>query len=210
VGYIWNGAAYDAFDGETPGMEGSLNALDGVWVKAFKSGAELRFAIQEGDGPGDDDVDPPEPGGWFVRLIAQSEDLRDAGNVFGQLADSSDGHDRHDLVEKPVFGERYLNVVFPHPEWGEHSGDYASDFRRLGRRPSGTWTFAVQAAATVKEVGLRWDGPEDVLSKSWLVDLETGVRQRVVPGGSYVFVSNGTTRAFKFIIGRAGVIGDHD
>ncbi len=32
--YNSTGASYDSFDGETMGMEGSLVAFDGFWVKA--------------------------------------------------------------------------------------------------------------------------------------------------------------------------------
>lgn len=35
--YKWTGGAYEPFDGETPGMEGSLDEWDGIWVKAYQN-----------------------------------------------------------------------------------------------------------------------------------------------------------------------------
>ncbi|MCI5115476.1 MAG: hypothetical protein D3921_12380 [Candidatus Electrothrix sp. AW1] len=57
----------------------------------------------------------------------------DDGNVFGRLHDSLDGQESHDLAEMPPpdgsMGERYLSIVFPHPEWSDDYDGYASDSR---------------------------------------------------------------------------------
>ncbi|MCP4661392.1 MAG: hypothetical protein GY856_38810 [bacterium] len=50
IGYQWNGAAYEVFDGQTMGMQGTLEPFDGLWVKAFKSGVELRIPPSPGTG----------------------------------------------------------------------------------------------------------------------------------------------------------------
>ncbi|MEM1205479.1 MAG: hypothetical protein AAGN66_19775, partial [Acidobacteriota bacterium] len=50
VAHRWNGAAYDAFDGGTASMQGSLEPFSGFWVRAFKPGIALRIP----DSPGTD------------------------------------------------------------------------------------------------------------------------------------------------------------
>ena len=54
----------------------------------------------------------------FLPALAQARrgDLRDAGNLFGQLPASRDGRDLHDLPELSPFASPYLTVVFPQPE----------------------------------------------------------------------------------------------
>ena len=59
-----------------------------------------------------------------MRVIVESGDFRDAGNVLGQLPDSLDGPDGHDLEELAPFGSSYLTVIFPHEEWGGDAWGY--------------------------------------------------------------------------------------
>jgi len=73
----WTGAAYAPFDGATPGAEGTLEAFDGLWVKAFKSGISFRIPVRASAScSGAKALGTPAPkrdavaGGWYVRLIA--------------------------------------------------------------------------------------------------------------------------------------------
>ena len=115
----WNGSAYAPFDGETPGAEGTLDGFDGFWVKAFKTGLELRIPALESSscaaggsfGPpagdsltgdadrlaGDADRRPRRDRQWLARLAARSGELFDDSAVFGRLEASVDGYDRYDL-----------------------------------------------------------------------------------------------------------------
>ncbi len=182
----WNGNAYVPFDGSTPGAEGVLEPWDGFWVDAFRAGIALRVPALPSEGCGGE---APERagGGWYVRLTATSGGLVDDGNVFGQLADSRDGWDAHDLVELAPFGAPYLTVVFPHGDkWGERAGDYSTDFQALGRGPHrGSWPFEVWGSDGVSQVTLTWQGPEHVLRGSTLEDPATGQRIPIRPDGSY-------------------------
>ncbi len=226
IAHKWNGAAYDAFDGQTPGMEGTLGNFDGLWVKAFKSGISLRIPDQmpmsaapytkllEEPAPlvpqtvatvVDSSTAAPEKGenGWFIRLIVESGDLRDAGNVLGQLAASRRGYDAHDLEELSPFGNDYLSVVFPHQNWGDQAGDYTSDYHRYPRwRPAkrDRWRFEVWSSDPGAEVTLRWEGPEEELHRSVLVDRETGQRIRVRSGESYTFTMTEIGRSFRWFL----------
>lgn len=222
----WNGAAYESFDGQTPGMEGTLENFDGLWVKAFKSGIKLRIPDQRSTPsvPHDevllqsragevatevrDDslwaepvlrADPPT--GWYVRLIAESGKLRDAGNVLGQLSDSAKKYDSHDLIELAPFGSDYLSIVFRHENWGERSGDYTSDFHRLGNsNRADTWRFDVLTSEPGAEVTLTWEGDHEQLRSAELVNRVTGERIQVMPGGSYTFISSGEYHPFSWKI----------
>ena len=143
------------------------------------------------------------PEGWFVRLIAEAGNLRDAGNVLGQLPDSVNGYDLHDLKELAPFASPYLTIVFPHPDWDEQAGDYTSDFHALQRRPNDQWSFEVMASDPDQEVTLRWEGAAALLERTLLIDQETGATVPVQPDGSYTFTINGTSQAFWWLAGRS-------
>ena len=68
-----------------------------------------------------------------------------SGATVCQLPDSALGYDRHDLPEVAPFGN-YMTVVFPHPEWGDRSGDYTSDFHGTQNSPwKDSWTYGPRA-----------------------------------------------------------------
>jgi subtilisin family serine protease len=116
---------------------------------------------------------------WFVRLTASAPDdqLQDDGNVLGQAAGSNTGYDRYDLVELPPFAPPYLTIVFPHPDWGLHAGDYASDFRAPDDRD--TWEFEIRTDSPGRQVTLCWDGPDRVIDSSVLLDVDTRQKFRL-------------------------------
>ena len=219
--YKWDGA-YTPFDGGTPGAEGTLESYDALWVKAFKSGIKLRvpargssscggsLRLPPSGGTGFADFAAAAPGGdqalkarplarpWGVRLIAEGGGLRDAGNLFGQLADSTDDRDLHDLKELAPFAAPYLTVVFPQPDWGSQAGDYATDFHALRPRLTrDAWVFEVRASPEVAQVTLTWDGPRRILRRLRLIDRITGERVPMRPGGSYTYATDGAPRVFS-------------
>ncbi len=207
VMHKWNGNAYVPYDGQTPGAEGVLDPFDALWVRTFRPGAELRVPRDPGGACGGSapifqQGNPDLGQGWAVRLTATAPGMADDGNLFGQLPDSADGWDRHDLIELDPFGDHYLTVVFPHGDWGQRAGDYATDFHALGAGPHrDRWTFEVWASAGVKRVMLTWDGPEQVLQRSVLVNERTGERLRPTPYGTYVFDLEGGLHRFTWHLG---------
>ena len=164
---------------------------------------------------------------WYMRLIAEvpSQQMRDRGNVLGQLYDSSAGKDSHDLIELAPFGEIYLTIVFPHPEWGDDAGDYSSDYHNPDAYNADEWIFHVKTSATNSDVTLRWEGLNVVstsfggkkpkkkeelvidsfLDRMWVEDTATGERIPVVVDGelqTYTFNMNGSSvREFRWGIG---------
>jgi len=140
-------------------------------------------------------------GEWYVRLIATSDTLRDQGNVLGQLKDSKRGYDIHDLKELSPFATPYLTIVFPHPNWGENAGDYASDFHNIRRRWD-RWVFEVRSDDPNREVTLSWNGQAN-MKRMKLIDVATRTRVKAIKKGkiqTYTFNMNGqTTRTFKWV-----------
>ncbi|MDH4019347.1 MAG: S8 family serine peptidase, partial [Xanthomonadales bacterium] len=137
---------------------------------------------------------------WYVRLIAESvtENLKDDGNVLGQLQDSSSGFDEHDLPEPAPF-EPYLTIVFNQPDWGDNAGDYTSDFHPVtGNNKKDNWSFVVVSDDHEREVTLSWSGPEDALKNSLLVDLDNGEVIEPDKLGRYTFFMNGERRNFAW------------
>ncbi len=101
--------------------------------------------------------------GWYMRIRAlatTSEGTKyahDSGGVFGELRQSRNRKDRHDI---PSYGAATFHVVFPRYYWNEDSGDYDSDYRHYNARRSDrrrVWTFQVknQKTADLSNASLR-------------------------------------------------------
>jgi VCBS repeat-containing protein len=142
---------------------------------------------------------------WYVRLIAEWPEggLKDRGNVLGQLADSELGFDAHDLQEMSPFSTPYLTIVFPHDDWGEKSGNYASDYHPLskGKSRGDAWQFEVRTDQPGREITLRWVMQGEYPQEPLLINVETGETVAVDPAvpGSYTFVMDGTTQRFEWM-----------
>jgi hypothetical protein len=221
IAHKWTGAGYAPFDGITPGMSGTLVPWDGFWVSANKPGIKLRVPATPAScgapaapaSAGASTASATSAGtsasaalrsrsDWFIRLVATSGDLVDRNNVFGQLSDSVEGYDSHDLLElDPDLGD-HLTIVFPHLEWGINAGNYASDYRSFRLRLN-RWDFEVHSSDPVAQVVLSWESAANKLRNSVLTDRDTHKRIHPRADGSYVFNMNGNTRAFTWtLIGR--------
>ena len=105
---------------------------------------------------------------WYVRLTVTAPGdpvpIRvDNGNVLGRLHDSLDGQDSHDLAEIPPpdgsMGDRYLSILFPHPEWGGSYDGYASDFRTAvaDETQGDSWIFEVRTRTPGIRMVISWE-----------------------------------------------------
>ncbi len=166
-------------------------------------------------------IDQPMKSEWYARIIVEipSENMKDQGNVLGQLKDSTNDYDSHDLFEMYPFGTRYLTIVFPHQEWEDSSGNYTSDFHAMDTDINDEWTFLVKTSAINSNVTLRWEGlyvlatdetkeelvKDEFLEKMWVEDTLTGKQIPVIVNGelqNYTFNMNGqNTREFRWGIG---------
>jgi hypothetical protein len=91
--------------------------------------------------------------GWYMRTVATAtsndgtEYTHDTAGIMGELKESQDGKDRHDIE---AFGAPILSVVFTQEAWEEENGDYFSDYRQF--REDGTrqvWTFQVKNSGSI-------------------------------------------------------------
>ena len=216
--YQWNGAAYQTYDGTTPGLEGTLDIFDAFWVQAYQSGVSLRLPSASAadtvldsqrslhreapsPGSGEESTDPSKDD-WSVRLTVESGSLKDPGNILGQLHDSVDGQDIHDLEEKVPFGSTYLSIVFPHKDFEGDGWGFTSDFHALEKNKKDRWVFVVKASEDVTEGTLHWKGPRDILRRAVLIDTETGKRMRLKKIENYRFKIKNGEHKFIFKIKR--------
>ena len=226
--YKWNGAAYQTFDGTTPGAEGVLEPFDGFFVKVFKPGYQLQIpatpscqgvtaaaqatlarALKTTDGSDPESESTAKkvrnPDEWNIRLTVSAEGLTDPGNLIGRLNDSRDGHDAHDLDERPADFNPHLTLVFPHHDWGDHAGDYTTDYRALERNPTGVtdWDFEIRSDQ-LRTITLTWDiDNQDIRNHSRLIDVENNVKIKPKKVNHYTIPMVGTTHRFTWRM-RAG------
>jgi len=212
VAYAWNGASYQAFNGLTPGAEGILEPAMGFWVRAFDDATLLVSARPAPPAGAQAETRDVGAEGWWVRLTVSADGLEDAGNVLGEVAGAGHGHDPYDLPELEPFAADFLTVVFPHPDWGDHAGDFTTDLRPVPADDAlERWRFEVRSGVPGRRVTLTWSGPEGVLERSVLVDLNdadpTAARPRVAipvtPGGSYTAALDGRTATFEWVVAPA-------
>lgn len=214
----WTGSAYQVYDGDpSTGTAGTLDPFDGFWVQAFKPGIKLRIPLgtaapvvaasttstQSSDTAAQGKKKPGKNknGAWYIRLIASAGDMKDPGNVLGQVSSAKEGNDAHDLEEPPPFGSHYLSVLFTNPLFGPVDWGFTTDFRAPTRQPSGVWPFVVRADASVTEATLRWEGEDYLFKNAWLVDEESGAMLPVKAGESYTFAIEGGVHHFRFEVG---------
>jgi len=101
--------------------------------------------------------------GWYMRTkaYATTEEGKvyshTTAGIFGKLKQSKWKKDKHDI---PVFSAANFQIVFPHYNWGEDSGDYLSNYYKWTKRRKNkraVWTFQVknQHGADLSNAALR-------------------------------------------------------
>lgn len=153
----------------------------------------------------------PAPSEWYVKT-SLSVTEPGSGNVisdtrsgiFGQLAVSEPGYDRHDIPAYSSTTKSKAAVVFVQGEnWGDNAGEYLSDYRPAGE-DSTDWLFTVHSSLGSEQVTLNWDGlflltqenvngarryteektlDHEILRDLKLIDLETGAVTRAIHPG---------------------------
>jgi hypothetical protein len=89
--------------------------------------------------------------------------------------------------------------VFPHDDWDPEPWAYTTDFRSTTKHPQGEWTFAVMSSIDIEEISVRVEGPDSILRKGRLRDLETGKLVKI-RDGAYTFEANPGVRYFSFSV----------
>ncbi len=93
--------------------------------------------------------------GWYMRtkVYATAEDGKEyshtTAGIFGKLKQSKWKKDQHDV---PAFAPTAFQVVFPHLNWEEESGDYYSNYykyKKSAKNKRAVWTFQIKNQNTV-------------------------------------------------------------
>ena len=88
--------------------------------------------------------------GWYMRTKVSATASNgkvyqhNTAGVFGKLKQSRYKKDQHDI---PGYGAAILQVVFPHYDWEDESGDYFSDYRKWNKKRVGkraVWAFLIR------------------------------------------------------------------
>jgi len=158
---------------------------------------------------------------WYVPLMINSEDgLVDKHNVLGQMRESSDDFDRHDLVELRPFSTPFMTLNFFHPEWEKGDKHFASDYHDVKQQKRDRWVFQVESDDPERMITLYWKEPiiinvqnektlrklKRLKNKMWLVDLKSKKVMKSYKKNrteSYLFSMEGEeVRQFMWFIGK--------
>jgi len=89
----------------------------------------------------------------------------------------------------------------PHPHWGDgRDGSYSTDYHPPSGTDKDVWAFKIYTSEALGELVLSWQGPQDILERSHLVDDDLGVTVTPVKNSKsvyeYVTDWNGTNQRY--------------
>ncbi|MCH7820305.1 MAG: T9SS type A sorting domain-containing protein, partial [Candidatus Marinimicrobia bacterium] len=153
-----------------------------------------------------------ENGGWFVNISLTTKVYGDQFNQIGAVENAEDGYDSYDRHELPRMGD-YVNLYFPHEDWGENSADYTTDMRSA-QQQGYTWDFEVKTNLPKEDMEIAIQNIEMVPAgmEVVLIDLDYRIAQDIRKSSLYSFIS-GTSedpKRFKLLIGKSGYIGENN
>ena len=106
---------------------------------------------QPGDNPNEGTTPAPQPTGWYMRTLTKAS-LPDgttithkSAGVFGELDESKDGKDSHDIAS---YGKVILQSVFINDNIDPENTFY-SDYRHYEENRKEVWTFQVKNQETI-------------------------------------------------------------
>lgn len=184
-----------------------LDPYTGYWLRAFQN-VVLRVPPQALRSAGEAaraqrSVATPES--WLAELVATGADGRRATASFGVAADAAavyDAHDRAQPPRAPTGG--YLELNFPHEDWGRFADRYRSDVR--SRQASQTWEFEVETDQAGGTVELSWPALGTAVPGNLqvvLTDRATGQRKSMRHTASWSIAADGQAHAFAIEVSRA-------
>ena len=153
-----------------------------------------------------------ENGGWFVNISLNSAVYGDQFNYIGAVENAKDGYDKYDSRELPRMGD-YVNLYFPHEDWGQYSANYTSDMRSA-QQQGYAWNFEVKTNLSKEEMQIDIQNIEMAPAgmEVVLIDLDFRIAQDIRKSSIYHYFS-GTSedpKRFKLLIGESGYIGENN
>ena len=188
----WNGAAYETFSSNVPGLDNTIAVGEAIWTRFFGN-ASLRF---NNTGACPEARTRPAPDEWYQRLAVSADGLSDGfkGNILGQSRRALDGFDALDLPDLAPSFRPFLTLSFPRPGWEDFAGDYNTDFRAVDGNTE-DYAFEVRSDR-VRTITLHWEDPDAQLHRVTLVDVESGEAIRPTANGAYTTTMSATTHRF--------------
>jgi hypothetical protein len=104
--------------------------------------------------------------GWYIRLVSESDGLKDNKTVFGYLQGASDQKDRYDSEALSSGGSHYIYTTINHPDF-EGAEEYRSDYRtfhKIGEKAA-MWIIDVHSGDAYADITIHWDGVTKVKKK---------------------------------------------
>ncbi|HOS92981.1 MAG TPA: FlgD immunoglobulin-like domain containing protein [Armatimonadota bacterium] len=142
---------------------------------------------------------------WLMQLTATTAEAEDSANFIGVAPSARTGYDPSDVEEPPVIGP-YVQLSFPHTNWGRDSGLFTQDIRSA---KSGTvsWDAQVRTNLVGQDVTIAWPTigklPRDL--EAYLEDLDTGKRVFMRSSAGYTFrAGESGVRNFRVVVTTAG------
>ena len=141
----------------------------------------------------------PSASNWLIRISAVMDSLGDINNYAGVNFNASDSLDSYDAPKPPPPLTNYLQLYFPHPEWGGILGPlYSRDIRHARSlvRDTVNWNFEVNTDRVNRNVTIQVL-PDSLVPANYLVVLTD------VDGGNKVIINK--TKAYTYNSGGGGV-----
>lgn len=167
-----------------------LTPFEGFWINILDSrGATIIYPNTVGAGSRGvaNRGRSGEGGRWEVQLVATGDGAADHATRFGVAPGAGEQFSSLDSLKPPPFGP-YVQVSFPHTQWGAASGRYAVDLREANGAAK-SWDLAVETNLPEREVSLSWPNLAEVPSGVSLVleDLDSGAKRFMRSTGGYRF-----------------------
>lgn len=149
---------------------------------------------------------------WFINIQAICQQARDGFNRLGVAQQARTHWDRYDYLEPPPVGE-YVSVRFPHEDWQQFNGFFATDFRPIFKDGM-IWDFQVETNIKNAEVSLIFENLESLPEKYEVVflDLQTLQQINLRKTPKYTFLPDQQTlmRNFQLVTGTSYFIDKSD
>lgn len=202
--YDPNLGAYTSLSSESS----ELSPMVGYWMKALFSGMTVVFPADMNAGrsvsppsgraatPSSTAQQPAAPD-WLLNIQASipGARLKDTSTALGVGPQASSRYDPQDVEEPPPFSG-FVNVSFPHRDWGKDSGYYRQDVRKPSSGKQ-VWDMDVASDQSLADCVLTWPNIQRVPRqyRVTLVDLDANRR-----------VYMRTTEAYRYRTGDGGGI----
>ncbi len=205
-----SGAALDIrfFGGsEFTNFSGALKPFDGYAV--FSNNADRLLidpVLTEVPKPR---AEPPAHARWQLQITAHVQQARDTQNFVRILEHAQPDQDAFDRPEPPIIGQ-YVQLTFPHPEWGAPTAWFATD-ARPEPEDGDVWSFEVKSNIR-DQITLTVSGREDVPSQYQIRLLDEALRVtidlRQQRRYAFAYAGDQRPRRFRLVLGKPGFTTD--